>query len=353
MSGAAAGSPSTETVRIGIIGGSGYIGAELLRYLVVHPGVSIEWVTANTHVGKHVADVLPNLTGFLDLEFVALAEVESKLDGVEAVFVCLPHNQSQEGIPALVSKHPELVMIDMGGDFRTPDPSGYEKYYGREHAAPEWLDRFVYGFTEYSREKLRATRLVANPGCFATAINLALAPLAAAERLQGDVFVAATTGSSGAGNKPLATTHHPQRGTNMRAYKPLVHQHLLEVEGFLGSLCDTQFKIHFVPQSGPFVRGIFATVFTPGLSGEELREIVGKAYDAEPLVSVVDGSPELRWIQGAPRAVLGVSGEGGRSVLFSIIDNLGKGAAGQAIQNFNCIFGLPETSGLTLPAGFV
>lgn len=345
--------PTGQTVGVGIIGGSGYIGGELLRYLVVHPNVEIRWVTANSHVGETVASVLPNLGGFLDMKFIDLTVAEEQVGDTTVVFVALPHNQSQDVIPRLAERYSEVVFIDMGGDFRTPDPDGYEKFYGRKHGAVEWLPRFVYGLTEYRRKELATTQLVANPGCFATAMDLALAPLAAAGRLQGDVFVSALTGSSGAGNKPLSTTHHPQRGSNVRAYKPLVHQHLLEVECFLRTLTDTDFRIHFVPQSGPFVRGIFATVFTPAVSGSELQEIFQDAYADEEIVSVVDGSPELRWVQGAPRAVLGLSGEADRGVVFSIIDNLGKGAAGQAIQNLNCRFGLPPMAGLSLPVGFV
>ncbi len=345
--------PPADKVSVGVIGGSGYVGAEVLRYLVTHPGVDIRWVSANSQAGKSVAGVLPNLRGFLDLELITLEEAEGRLEGIRAVFVCLPHNRSQEVIPRLTKKSPPTVFIDLGGDFRSRDAARYEQFYGREHAASDWLSRFVYGLTEFQREKLRGARLVANPGCFATAINLALAPLAAAGRLRGDFFVSATTGSSGAGNHPLPTTHHPERDTNMRAYKPFVHQHLLEVESFLAALTETRFRLHFVPHSGPFVRGIFATVFTPGVGCGELEDIFRAAYENEALISVVSGSPDLRWTQSSPRAVLGVAGEADRGVVFSTLDNLGKGGAGQAVQNLNCALGLPETAGLRVPAGYV
>lgn len=344
---------SQKTTNVGVIGGSGYIGAELLRYLVTHPALEIRWVSANTQAGKRIDAVLPNLTGFLDLEYVPLEAAEYALSDVAAVMVCLPHNQSQEVIPRLAEKAPEAVFIDLGGDFRSPDASRYRQYYGREHAATAWLGRFVYGLTEFQREKIRKTRCVASPGCFATAIGLALGPLAAAGRLPADVFISATTGSSGAGNKPLQTTHHPERGTNMRAYKPLVHQHLLEVESFLSTLTGERFRLHFVPQSGPFVRGIFATVFTPGIGRRELEEVFRSTYSGEALVSVVSGSPDLRWTQGSPRAVLGIAGEEDRGVVFSTLDNLGKGGAGQGVQNLNCVLGLEETMGLRIPAGYV
>ena len=348
-----------ETKNVGVIGGSGYIGSEILRYLATHPHLNLAWVTANTHVGKPVREVLPNLSGSYDHVFCAIDEAEARLGEIEALFVALPHNASQEVIPRLAAARADLVIIDMGGDFRSNDLEGYQKYYGREHTAPELLSRFVYGQAERRRDELRRARerggpvLVANPGCFATTLNVALAPLAAAGKLDGDVFAAAITGSSGAGNKPLQTTHHPERATNIRGYKVLGHQHNLEIESFLRTLTDKSFRLHFVPQAGPYVRGIFATVFTPGIGVGELEAIYREHYDAEPLIDVVRGSPELRWVQGTPRAVVGFAGDAERSAVLCVSDNLGKGAAGQAIQNLNNIFGFDETSGLDHPGGFV
>jgi N-acetyl-gamma-glutamyl-phosphate reductase len=345
--------PQGERIGVGVIGGSGYIGAELLRYLTVHPRLDVRWVTANTSAGVPIEAALPNLRGFIEQKFLKLEEGEARLAEARAVFVALPHNHSQAVIPRLAARSPETVFLDMAGDFRTNDPGGYRRYYGQEHAAPEWLARFVYGFTEYRRDALRGAKLIANPGCFATTLNLALAPLAAAGGLRGDVFACGITGSSGAGDKPLQTTHHPERAANVRAYKPLAHQHLLEVEAFLRTLAREPFALHFVPQSGPFVRGIFVTVFAPGRGAAALKEIFTRAYGKEPLVSVVDGSPDLRWVQGTPRAVIGVGGEGDRGVVFCVTDNLGKGGATQAIQNLNLALGLPETEGLLFPGGFV
>jgi N-acetyl-gamma-glutamyl-phosphate reductase len=344
---------SRERVGVGVVGGSGYIGAELLRYLSVHPRVDLRWVTANAKVGERIDGALPNLRGFVDGSFVSLEEARGRLGEVRSVFVSLPHSESQRVIPDLAEKAPDVAFLDMGGDFRTNDPAGYRRFYGSEHAAASWLPRFVYGFTEYNRERLSGAKLIANPGCFATTLNLLLAPLAEAGKLHGDVFVVGITGSSGSGNKPVQTTHHPERATNVRAYKPLVHQHLLEVEAFLKSLSGDSFRIHFVPQSGPFTRGIFTTAFTPGVGVDELEQIYQGAYGAEALVSVQRGSPDLRWVQGTPRSVLGVEGEADRGVAFCVMDNLGKGAAGQAVQNFNLALGFPETEGLLLPGGFV
>ena len=347
------GKPGGAKIDVGVIGGSGYIGAELLRYLAVHPRVEIRWASAKTKAGTAVAKLLPNLTGFVRGDFIPLEEAERSLEGIGAVFVSLPHNESQTVIPRLAEAYPEVLFIDMGGDFRTDDPEGYRSYYGQEHQAPGWLPRFVYGFTEFQRERLRGAKLIANPGCFATSMLLALAPVAARGRLAGDVFLTAVTGSSGSGNTPSPTTHHPERSTNFRAYKPLEHQHLLEVRAFLRTLTKEDVGLHFIPQSGPFVRGIFTTVFFPGLQGPELDRIYREAYGAEALVSVGSGSPELRWVQGTPRSHLGTAADAQAAVGFVVMDNLGKGAAGQAIQNFNRAMGLPETEGLHLPGGFV
>jgi N-acetyl-gamma-glutamyl-phosphate reductase len=182
---------------------------------------------------------------------------------------------------------------------------------------------------------------------------LSLAPLARAGKLRGDAFIAGITGSSGSGNKPSATTHHPERATNVRAYKALAHQHLLEVEAFVRTLTREAFRVHFVPQSGPFVRGIFTTLFAPKAGVRELEEIYRAAYGKEALISVVRGSPDLRWVQGSPRTYVGVDGEETRGAVFCAIDNLGKGGVGQAIQNLNLALGFPETEGLLCPAGFV
>ena len=344
---------SRDRIGVGVIGGSGYIGAEILRYLVTHPGVEIRWVTANTSIGKDIDSVLPNLKGFVKGVFLSLEAAEARLGEVGAVLVSLPHNESQRVIPQLAGKAGDVVFIDMGGDFRTNDPVGYRRFYECEHAAPEWLPRFVYGLTEYNREKIRGARLIANPGCFATALNLTLAPLAVAGKLKGDVFIVGVTGSSGSGNKPSAATHHPERATNFRSYKALSHQHLLEVEVFLRTLTRDDFRVNFVPQSGPFVRGIFMTLFVPGAGIEELEGIYRAAYGQEALVSVMRGSPEVRWVQGTPRSVIGLEGQADRGVVFCVTDNLGKGAAGQAIQNLNLALGLSETEGLLIPGGFV
>ncbi len=339
---------------VGILGASGYGGGELMRYLSVHPGLVLGWATANRDAGKPVAEVFPNLRGFVEHSFITSSEAAERLDEVGIVFLSLPHHESQEVLPGLVDAYPDTIWVDLAGDFRTPDARGYERYYGRAHAAADLLDSFVYGLTEFERKRLRKARLIANPGCFATGILLALTPLAREGLLSGPVCLTGITGSSGSGRQPVPTTHHPERVNNLRAYKPLTHQHLLEVEWFLNTQTDNDFQLQFVPQSAPLPRGILVTVFLPGMDGSVIRQLYDGIYGDEVLVDVVDGSPELRWVLGTPRAVVGVDGASGRgAVVFVAIDNLGKGAAGQAIQNLNCALGWDETAGLRYPGAFV
>ena len=335
-------------IRVGVYGGSGYAGGELVRYLLGHPETEVAFVTSRTHAGKPVGEVLPNLAAFTDLEFSDPNDVSA--EGLQAVFLALAHNASQKFVPELLARHPELRVIDLAGDFRTPDPEGYKKYYGVEHAAPDLIEEFVYGFTEAARERLRGARLVANPGCFATSILLGLWPVAKAGKLRGPVTVSAITGSSGAGLKLRPTTHHPERAVNLRAYKVLVHQHLLEVEHFLG---PGPRRLLFVPHGGPFVRGIFATCVFPELSVAELGRIYEETYRSDPLVRVFRGTPELRLVRDTPFSLVGWEGTEEAAVGLVAIDNLAKGAATQAIQNFNLMFGLRETTGLLRPGGFV
>jgi len=345
---------SSDKIGVGILGASGYIGAEMMRYVALHPCLDLRWATANRDAGLPVGDVLPNLRGFVQQVFLTPAEAEQRLDAVRVVFLALPHRESQDVLPRLEAAHPDKIWIDLAGDFRTPDAEGFRRYYGQEHRAPELLSRFVYGFTEAQRKTLSGARLIANPGCFATGMLLALYPLVASGLLSGRVALTGITGSSGSGREPSRTTHHPERAQNIRAYKTLSHQHLLEVEIFLESCSGRDLRIHFVPQSAPVVRGIFTTLFVPDEPKEVLREVFDRFYGDEPLIDVVDGSPDLRSVQTTPRGIVGVDGAPDRgSIVFTVIDNLGKGAAGQAIQNMNCALGLPETTGLAWPGGFV
>lgn len=343
-----------DKIGVGILGASGYIGAELMRYVDLHPRLSLQWATANRDAGRTVGDVFPNLRGFVNQSFVKSEDLEARYNEVEVVFLALPHHESQEVLPPLVNEYPDKVFIDLAGDFRTPDPEGYHQYHGRDHQAPELLERFVYGFTEGQREALASAHLIANPGCFATGMLLLLYPLAQSGLLPEPICLTGITGSSGSGRQAIRTTHHPERAQNVRAYKSLVHQHLLEVEWFLNRDSGPEIRLQFVSQSAPIVRGIFTTLFLPGQEAAAVLDVYKRFYGAETLIDVVEGSPDLRSVQTTPRSAIGVDGAAEKgAVTFSAIDNLGKGAAGQAIQNLNCALGLGATDGLIWPGGFV
>lgn len=341
--------------KVGIAGATGYIGSEVMRILSTHPEIEIAWVTSESRVGRKVWEEFPNLLGFVRDEF---RRFEPELLGeVDAAVACLPHGGAMETIKVAVDKFPKLKLVDVSGDFRSPRLDKWEEYYKTRHTAREYQSKFVYGFTEFNREQIKGAQYVANPGCFATSINILLAPFAKHGELVGEVSVSAITGSSGAGNKPLQTTHHPERGQNVRAYKVLEHQHLVECVPFLEDLSDkNEFDLFFVPQSGPWVRGIFATAFIPLNQQHSLatvNEMVRDAYEGETFIHIVEGSPEMRLVQHTNMAHVTYRAQGDMLVGMCAIDNLVKGGAGQAVQNLNLMLGLDESTGLMHPGGYV
>ena len=345
----------TTKFKIGIAGATGYIGSEVMRILATHPNVEIAWVTADSRAGKKVWEEFPNLLGYVRDEFVNFSH--ELLADVDAAVMCLPHGGAMETIKTAVDQYPKVKLVDVSGDFRSPRLDKWEDYYKTRHTAREYQQRFVYGFTEFNREKIKKAQYVANPGCFATSINILLAPFARHGELVGDVCVAAMTGSSGAGNKPAQTTHHPERGQNARAYKVLEHQHLVECVPFLEDLnAANEFDLFFVPQSGPWVRGIFATAFIPLNQQHSLATVnalVTEAYGKEKFIHIVEGSPEMRLVQNTNMAHVTYRAQGDMLVGMCALDNLVKGGAGQAVQNLNLMLGLEETTGLLHPAGYV
>jgi len=332
-------------IRVGIFGGSGYGGSELLRILLFHPDVEVVFVTANEHAGKRVGDVHRNLNGLTELSFAAAPE---NLDGVDCVFLALPHGQAMDIVPRLPV---EIKAIDLSGDFRLRDQAVFEKHYKQPHTAMQSQGEFVYGLTETNREAIRGARFIANPGCFATATLLGLAPLVANATLSGRVIVDAKTGSSGSGAKAAANTHHPQRMNSFYAYKPFTHQHVPEIEQELEHVGDWTSELVFMTHSLPVSRGIFASIYAEtktDLSEAQLRELFAEYYRDSFFVRLVDGSPDINWVKTTNFCDLGFAARGKQIVVFSAIDNLVKGAAGQAVQNMNLMFGLDEKTGLLL-----
>ena len=336
-------------VRVSILGGTGYGGMELMRLLLGHPGVEVVALTSRSEDGP-VADRYPHLRGFTDLCFTRETEaVRTQLaHDCEALFFAKPHGVAAAELPPLLTAAPKARFIDLSGDFRLPDASAYQAWYALEHPHPEVLPLAEYGLPECGqRDAIRGARLVANPGCHASATILSLWPLARAGLLRGRASVVSVTGSSGSGATASAGTHHPERFSNFKAYRPLRHQHLPEVVRALGG----DARVDFVPHSAPFARGIHITAFAPvgAASPDEVRQAFHAVYDDEPFVRVLGAPPELRACVGTNFADVCVTPGDGIAVVTLTIDNLGKGMAGTAVQNLNLMFGLEERAGLDRP----
>ena len=316
----------TDIPQIAVVGATGYAGAELVRLLLAHPGVKLTSVVSRSRTGQRLDTVHPGLFGLTDLVFSA-PEAKS-LAAHDAVFLAVPHGSATEWTDPLEAQDCPRI-FDLSSDHRL---------------AEGW----VYGQAEWNASSLAGATRVAVPGCFATAISLALAPFVASGVIEGPVQCVAATGSTGSGATPKQGTHHPERFVNLKAYKVLNHQHTPEVEGFLRSLGDFD-RLHFVPLSAPLDRGILATVFLR-LKDPSARagELLSEAYADHPLVRIREHSPELRHVRGTGFCDLFVQDEGDQVAVLSAIDNLGKGAAAQAIQCLNLSYGYPTNTGLQL-----
>jgi len=341
-------SDATMSIKIGIFGGSGYGGSELLRILLQHPHADIRFVTANEQAGKAVSEVHKNLLGLTDLNFIKAPENLENLNDIDCAFFALPHGQAMEIAPKLPA---HVKVIDLSGDFRLSDAEVFAKHYGREQTAMDEQAQFVYGLTETNREAIKSATRIANPGCFATATLLGLAPLVANNLLSCRVIVDAKTGSSGSGAKAAANTHHPQRSTSFYAYKPFTHQHVPEIEQELKSIGEWNNELVFMTHSLPVARGIFASIYCElktEMPATDARAMFSDFYRDSFFVRFVDGSPDINWVKTTNFCDIGFASRGRQLVVFSAIDNLVKGAAGQAVQNMNLMFGLDEKTGLML-----
>ncbi|MCC7306580.1 MAG: N-acetyl-gamma-glutamyl-phosphate reductase [Acidobacteria bacterium] len=341
---------ASPRLRVAIFGGSGYGGSELLRILLFHPNADIVLVTANEHAGKPVAAVHRNLQGLTDLSFAAAPEDLSGLDEVDVAFFALPHGQALNLAPHLP---PNVKAIDLSGDFRIDDPEVFKRFYKLDHAG-DVQNSFVYGLTETNRDAIRSARFIANPGCFATATLLALAPAVSSGLLTGKIIVDAKTGSSGSGAKAAANTHHPQRMNSFYAYKPFQHQHLPEIEQHLRTVGEFSGGLVFMTHSLPVSRGIFASCYmetTVNITNEDLDNLYREFYGDAFFVRHVEGSPDINWVKNTNFCDIATHSNGKQIVVFSAVDNLVKGAAGQAVQNMNLMFGLDEKTGLVFTGG--
>lgn len=334
--------------RAAIIGGSGYTGGELLRLLAGHPEIEIVQVTSRSHLGEYVYQVHPNLRKRSMLKFSDPENVQE----VDVLFLALPHGQAQKRIDEWAKLAPRIV--DLSADFRLHSPAAYEKWYGAPHAAPAWLEKFVYGLPELHRQELGAAHYVSGVGCNATAVNLALHPLVKEGLLAPDVFVIAEikVGSSEGGAEPNPGSHHPERSGVIRTYAPYGHRHTAEVIQEMGLA-----RVSMTMTSVDLVRGALATVHAPlkpGVTAKELWKAYRQAVNENPFMRVVKEQrgvyrvPEAKILAGSNYADLGfdLDEEHGQVIAMCAIDNLVKGAAGSAVQAMNLMFGWEETLGL-------
>jgi N-acetyl-gamma-glutamyl-phosphate reductase len=329
-------SPLTaKAVRVGIIGGAGYTGGEMIRLLINHPGVSISFVHSTSNAGNAVSKIHGDLVGETELVFTDVLQ-----NDMDVLFLCVGHGDakkvlSENTIPA------EIKIIDLSQDFRLKNTSRIGE---RD---------FVYGLPELNKEAILSANNIANPGCFATAIQLGLLPLAKAGVL-GDVYTTGITGSTGAGQGLSATSHFSWRANNIQAYKTLQHQHINEIHQSLQQLQGNDgMQVNFVPWRGDFTRGIYvSSIIDCGLPLEEIRQLYKKYYKDQPFTHVIDTMIDLKQVVNTNKCLLHIEKQGNKIVVHSAIDNLLKGASGQAVQNMNLMFGLEETAGLQLKANY-
>lgn len=321
-------------IKAGIVGGAGYTAGELIRILIHHPEVHLDFIYSTSNAGNPVASVHRDLIGDTDLKFTH--EVHPDID---VLFLCLGHGNSTRFL-ADNNFGPQVKIIDLSHDYRLKEQATYKE------------GEFVYGLPELRKEAIASAKYVANPGCFATGIQLALLPLAKKQALHHEVHVHAITGSTGAGVSLSETTHFSWRNNNVSVYKAFTHQHLGEINESLNSLQESWNKdINFIPVRGDFPRGILATVYTDcDLSEKDARGLYQDFYADAPFTHMSDSPVYLKQVVNTNKCVLHVEKYGNKLLICSIVDNLLKGASGQAVQNMNLMFGLPETTGLHIKA---
>lgn len=335
-------------IKVGIVGGTGYTGVELLRLLAQHPQVELKAITSRSEAGMPVSQMFPNLRGRVDLPFTE-PTIEN-LGDCDVVFFATPNGVAMKQVPELLDKG--IKVIDLAADYRLKNPAEWQKWYGMPHASENLLAEAVYGLPEVNREAIKSARLVANPGCYPTAVQLGFLPLLKAGLIDTQSLVAdAKSGVSGAGRKAEVHTLLCEAGDSFKAYSVAGHRHLPEIKQGLAYISGQNVGLTFVPHLLPMIRGIHATLYAR-LTGDiaDLQALYEQTYANEAFVDVLPAGshPETRTVRGANMCRMAVHRpQGGDTVvILSVIDNLVKGAAGQAIQNMNIMCGLPETTGL-------
>jgi N-acetyl-gamma-glutamyl-phosphate reductase len=338
---------ANATIRVGIVGGTGYTGVELLRLLAQHPRCELSVITSRKEAGMAVAEMFPNLRGRVALDFSEPSR--AALSACDVVFFATPNGVAMHEARTLYDAGVRL--IDIAADFRISDIGVWEQWYSMKHACPELVAEAVYGLPEVNRERIREARIVANPGCYPTAVQLGFLPLLESGRVDLEHLIAdAKSGVSGAGRKPEVHTLLAEASDNFKAYAVPGHRHLPEITQGLNAIAGTEAKLVFTPHLVPMIRGILATLYARLTGDIDLQAAYEERYASEPFVDVLPAGshPETRSVRGANVCRIAVHRpqQGDIAVVLSVIDNLVKGASGQAVQNMNIMFGLPETMGL-------
>ena len=338
-----------DKIKVGIVGGTGYTGVELLRLLAIHPNVELTVITSRGEAGIAVADMFPSLRGYVSLKFSDPAQVD--LSVCDVVFFATPNGIAMQQTRELLAKN--VRVIDLAADFRIKDLATWEKWYGMTHACPDLIAEAVYGLPEINREKIKSAQLVANPGCYPTAVQLGFMPLLESGVIDPTYLIAdAKSGVSGAGRKAEVHALLAEAGDNFKAYGVQGHRHLPEISQGLTAMANQQVGLTFTPHLLPMIRGIHATLYAKLTKAVDLQKLFEERYSNEAFVDVLPkGShPETRSVRGSNQCRIAVhQPQGGNTVvILSVIDNLVKGAAGQAIQNMNIMFGLSEGLGLNV-----
>jgi N-acetyl-gamma-glutamyl-phosphate reductase len=344
---------------IGVLGASGYTGVELLRLLLCHPNAQIVLLTAERRVGKTMAEVFAQFAPFTLPTLSAIEDADWDKLGLDVAFCALPHGTTQKVIKDLLTRAPRTKVIDLSADFRLRDPAAYARWYGHAHAAPELQNQAVYGLTEVYRDNIKSARLVANPGCYTTCAELPLIPLLKAKLIDPDeIVIDAKSGMTGAGRAAREDMVFAEVSEGFHAYGVGHHRHMAELDQEFSRAAGREVIVSFTPHLVPMNRGILATIYVRGIkaSPQDLHARLAQVYAPEPFVHVLPfgATPQTRHVRGSNMTFIGVAADRtpGRAIVVSALDNLTKGASGQAVQNMNVMLGLPETTGLEQVALF-
>jgi N-acetyl-gamma-glutamyl-phosphate reductase len=348
-----------DKTRIAVLGASGYTGAELLRLLIRHPRVEIVLLTADRRAGQHMGDVFPQFSPYTLPQLVSLEGIDWTTSGIDLVFCALPHATTQKVIKELLTKAPKTRVVDLSADFRLADPAAYARWYGHEHHAPELQKEAVYGLTEVYRAAIAKARLVANPGCYTTCAQLPLIPLLRAGAIDPDeIVIDAKSGMTGAGRAAKEDMLFSEVSEGFHAYGVGHHRHMAELDQEFSKAAGRDVVASFTPHLVPMNRGILSTIYVRSekSSPEDLHALLSKAYAQEPFVHVLPYGrlPQTRHVRGSNMTFIGLAKDriAGRAIIGSALDNLTKGASGQAVQNMNVMLGLPEATGVDQVALF-